>query len=353
MAGYFSRNTKCGMNVKIRPGFIVYESGEGPVYVCPHSGGALEVPTSRDDNSETVASICWLRTGGTLIVSTLPRKPMFGIDYNRDAPPKTLSLKMWDSFIRGENNEELEKYRNNYAWVSGSAADHAVRLRIYRDFWKTVGSYGKTVLFMHRKFTRMKNYPSIIEVMTADGWGANRNIMRNIISAVNRKYAAFFREIAPNYRKAILLEHERVADRIKEMFGAFDLKKMMAEYRNNTVRDVEVITKYASNKTAIRLERSFTEKNFNAALKSALSANIQPRVTLEAIFSGDKALGSKRPLSKIRNVLEIECNTFISYWYPGMASDIIIDMIKEIRSFTKLPMYFNGEKNGNKRLQAV
>lgn len=341
-----------GIKVIIRPGFIIYEKGDGPVYVCPHSGAALEVPTSRDDNSETVASICWLKTGGTLIVSTLPRKPIFGIDYNRSPPTSEMALKLWKRFLGDQNQEELEDYRSSYAWVAADGEDHENRLGIYNDFWKTVGSYGNTVIFVHRKFTRMKNYPSIMELMTATGCGANRDVMKGIIEKVNRRYAKFFSEIAPSYRKAIVLEHSRIAERVKETFGAFDLSKMKVEYRNNMVKDIEVIIKYAENKEAIKLEKCFSEENFNSALQSALSANVLPRVTLEAIFRGDKAMEHKRPLSESRNLLEIECNTFINYWHPRVASDIILDIIKEIRTFTKLPMYFKGGKNGDKKLQA-
>ncbi len=41
------------MNIKFHKGFSVYESGEDPVFVTPHSGPAFEVTTSRDDYSET------------------------------------------------------------------------------------------------------------------------------------------------------------------------------------------------------------------------------------------------------------------------------------------------------------
>ena len=75
------------MDFKIKEGYLVYQTSRDPVLVTPHSGPALEIATSRDDNSETVASLCWQKIGGTLIISNVSRKRMWGIDFNRDIPP--------------------------------------------------------------------------------------------------------------------------------------------------------------------------------------------------------------------------------------------------------------------------
>ena len=82
------------MQIFYRKGYIVYqEKGEHNfTSVPPHAGAALEIPTSRDDNSETVASLCWMKTGGNFILSTMPRKRAFGVDFNRGIPKKTVSL---------------------------------------------------------------------------------------------------------------------------------------------------------------------------------------------------------------------------------------------------------------------
>ena len=62
------------VTIKTRQGFMVFTNGDRITWVTPHSGPSLETPTSRDDNSDTVASKCWLNVGGKLIVSTMPRK---------------------------------------------------------------------------------------------------------------------------------------------------------------------------------------------------------------------------------------------------------------------------------------
>src|SRR3989338_5097901 len=94
-------------------GFSVYKNSEnGIVIVAPHSGPALETTTSRDDNSETVASLCFKKMGGTLIISNMSRKRYWGIDFNRDIPSKETATKMFDMFSKENNNvEALYEYR--------------------------------------------------------------------------------------------------------------------------------------------------------------------------------------------------------------------------------------------------
>ena len=74
--------------------------------------------------------------GGSLVVSTMPRKRMFGIDFNRYAPPERKALGFWERFEGGKEWKELMDYRRKYAWVAYNRKDHRKRLRIYRNFWK-------------------------------------------------------------------------------------------------------------------------------------------------------------------------------------------------------------------------
>ena len=47
------------MKVTFNKGFSVYESPGDIYFVTPHSGPAFEVTTSRDEYSETIASLSW------------------------------------------------------------------------------------------------------------------------------------------------------------------------------------------------------------------------------------------------------------------------------------------------------
>jgi hypothetical protein len=320
------------LSIDFRPGFVVYKNGDGPVWVCPHSGPAMETPTSRDENSETVASLCWLKIGGTLITSSVPRKMTYGIDYNRD-PPDTSSVNMWDDFIKNGYSKRLESYRKKYSWVPKDMEDHRCRLRIYNDFWRTVMRSGNIIIFVHRKFTRMKNFPSILDIITYQGEGVNKEIIKAIVRKVNKKYEGFFSKIRKDYNDAIMLEQKRIAGRIKQIFSDFDIEKMKVEYKENILEDMEKIRKYGDKEKFRKLKRNFNEKNFFSAIRSVFKHRINPRITVESIFKGAKAVKKKKELmSGKKIVMEIECTNFMNYWYPGVMSDIIIDLLKHLVS---------------------
>lgn len=327
------------MEVDFHKGFIVYRKGPGPVFIAPHSGPALEVPTSRDENADTVASLCWLRMGGSLVVSTVPRKVMLGIDFNREAPSEGKALSFWEKFEEEKELEELKKYRMQYAWVAPSKKDHRNRLRIHKDFWKSIKGLGNTIVFLHRKFTRMKNFPSIMDIVTYKSYGVNRDIMNSIISSINRRYGDFFKRISENYKNAILLEEKRTVDRIMKIFSKFDLNDIKIEYKENINSDLEVIRRFADAKALRRLTGNFSERNFLSAVRSALKKDELPRVTLEEKFRGEPAWSRKRGLFRSKNMMEVEMNAFLNYWYPNEAAEIIMMIIDNIRTIRKLPLY--------------
>lgn len=321
------------LEVDFRPGFTVYRNGHGPVCVCPHSGPALETPTSADHWSETVGSLCWLKMGGTFIISGLPRKQMYGVDFNREKPPRDSAVNLWPEFVRDENRDRLERYRKNYSWTSASGTDYSNRLSIYNDFWDTVRRSGNVIIFFHRQFTRMKNFPSVMDVITYQGKGVRKEVIDAIVKKTNRKYRDFFKHISRPYKDEIHLEHIRIIDRIKRIFSGFDLDKMKVEYKTNTMNDMKKIKKYADKKAYARLEKKFNDKNFLRALKSALKKGGDPRITVESIFKGQKALTMKKPLFRKDNiVMEVETTSFLGNWYPSIASDIIMDILNDIIS---------------------
>jgi hypothetical protein len=321
------------IDIDFKPGFIVYRNGHGPVWACPHSGPALEVSTSRDDNSDTVASRCWLKTGGTLIVSGIPRKMMYGVDLNRNIPPKEISVNLFDQFIKDGFRKRLHTYRKEYAWASSNEADYKHRLSIYNDFWRSVKRSGNVIVFVHRCYTRLKNFPSLIDVITYQGEGVDKKIIETIAERINKKYEPFFRSISKYYKEYVLLEQKRVIEKIKRLFSEFSLDKMKVEFKEHILSDIEVMKKHAEKNKVRKLEKNFNEKNFMTALKSVLKADVHPKITVESVFKGQKALRTKKPMFIQENVvMEAECTSFLNYWYPDVASDILIDLLGNLVS---------------------
>lgn len=315
------------MKIDFNKGYIILGEGE-PFFICPHSGPSIEVPTNRDDYSDTIASLCWMKSGGSFMISTMPRKAGFGIDFNRTVPDKEEAIDIWEDFIEDKNPEDLKKFRDKFSFACKDEEDYNNRVSIYNNFWREAEAF-KNLVFIHRKFTRLKNYPSIIDVITYSGKGVDMEKAQSSINKANEKYAGFFKQIEDDYKQAILLETKRVLERITRLYG-FELGKIKLEYKEHILKDLEIIKSFASPDIVSDLLNNFTEDNFMAAAEDVLHLAGPPLVTLERIFKGAKAQETKALLFKNRNMIEFECNAFIGYWYPKEASEIILDILKDL-----------------------
>ena len=322
------------MQIFFRKGYIVYrDKGKRDfTYVALHSGPALEIPTSRDDNSETVASLCWMKTGGTLIVSTMPRKRAFGIDYNRGIPKKSESLELFESFLKDQQPRRLHEFRNVYAWSSHSEEDYRNRMSIYKSFWNEVKS-GQTIALIHSAFNRLKLVPSIIDISTFNSRGVDRKLIKLVVDEVNEEYRKFLNEIDRAYKAVVLLEEERAINNIIRVSDAFGLDKMSPEFLEGIKADLDAIRAYTDKDVMKELEKNFTPTNFLRASKKALMNMETPRVTVEHFFRGLKSVAPLKQLinsGRKRIVINIECSRFINFWYPHQAAEMISKILERL-----------------------
>ena len=319
------------MDASFRPGFIVYRNGRGPTYVTPHSGPALETVTSRDDNSETVASLCWLKTGGTLIVSNIPRKRLMGIDFNRGIPPMKDALSYYERFRKDDDPESLYEYRKKYAWVARDRKDHEERLRIYRGFWGEVRK-GSFIVLVHRAFARLKAVPSVMDLSTFEGQGIDRGFLKRTVNRINREYSEFFDMTDFEYKNVVYLEQKKIVNNIIRIYGDFDRQKIRADFLDNIKKDMRAIRKYANRRMVERLDDDFSAQNFLLATRSALEGIGYPKITVEHVFKGKLSVGTVQQLFPTRNkiIIQFEPTTFLNFWYPDEASNMIIRVINRI-----------------------
>ena len=323
------------MQIFYRRGYIVYrEKGERDfTYVAPHSGPALEIPTSRDDNSETVASLCWMRTGGALIVSTMPRKRAFGVDFNRGIPKKAEALELFDAFLDDKRPTRLHEFRNRYAWTAHNEEDHRKRLKVYQSFWNEVKT-GHTIALIHSAFNRLKLIPSIIDITSFDSKGAGSDTLKGIVDDINEEYGKFFREIEKPYKAVVFLEEERAIDNIIRVSDKFGLDDMNPDFLENVKADLDAIRRYTDDEVMKELKESFTPRNFLKASKKALLNMEPPKVTIEHFFKGLKSVAPKKQLMRSRNrkiIMNFECSRFINFWYPHMAAEMITKIMERLR----------------------
>jgi hypothetical protein len=323
------------MQVFYRRGYIVYkQEGSGFTYVAPHSGPAMEVPTSRDDNSETVASLCWMRTGGTFVLSTMPRKRAFGIDFNRGIPSKTESLNLFKEFMKDSRPVALHNFRKRYAWVSSSDHDYKKKMNIYSSFWNEVKS-GETIALIHAAFNRLKLVPSVIDITSFDSKGVDKDLLQRIVDELNEEYSKFFKEIEKSYKAVVLLEEERAISNIMRVSEKFGMEEMNPDFLENVKADLEAVKKHTTKADMKDLEKNFTPRNFLRYSKKALLNMDPPRVTVEHYFKGNKSIAPKKQLlarkRKDRIVMNFEGSRFINFWYPHQAAEMITKILERVR----------------------
>ncbi|MAG50124.1 hypothetical protein CL621_00605 [archaeon] len=316
------------MDFKIKEGYLVYQTSRDPVLVTPHSGPALEIATSRDDNSETVASLCWQKIGGTLIISNVSRKRMWGIDFNRDIPPKKIALDMFNKFVEGEETDELFKYGEKYSWVAVSEKDYERRLNIYKKFWMDVGK-GNFIVLIHRAFPRIKLIPGLIDVMSFNLELKER--LPDIINRINSKYESFFKKIEKDYKQMIFFEEKRFVCNVLKTHNSFNLEAMNLDFKQNIAKDLEVIKRILGEYYYRSLINHFNSKNFISATKNILSTIGPPRVTIEQAFSGELSYGPKQMLDSSKKILQIEPSRFMNFWYPKVTADIIEEIVTRLQ----------------------
>lgn len=318
------------MEIKVKRGFILYKLNNNPLFVSPHSGPAIESSISRDDNSETVASLCFKKTNGRLIIGTMPRKRLWGIDFNRDIPSKNVALKGLDLFL-GMDDKEVFNYMKKYAWVAFDEKDYEDRLRIYQDFWGEVGK-SKIIVLLHRIFPKIKTVPSVMDIVTFKGTGIKDNKIKKIVEQINTKYFNFFEKIDKDYRRSILLETKRYVLNMLKKYNSFNPNEMVLSDREVLERDLIKTKKYVDKDVFENLQKNFMPQNYFSAVESAIKNIPLPRITIESVHDGSLALGPKRKLFPMNDkvVIEVESSRFMNFWHPQITTEIIVDIVKMI-----------------------
>lgn len=307
------------MNMEIHDGFTLYKKRYGPVWAALHSGPAIR-KTSRDDSSDIISSLCWRKTGGTLLFSTFTRDMLYGIDFNRELPESEIAVNMCPKFEKGRMTEEKRKYKKQYAFVCQTKKEYNEKKRIYKSLWSYVRNSGDFIIFMHRQYARLKNYPSAMDLITFNSCGIKKEILDRIVEEINASNRDFFRKIEKNFKNVTYIEQIRQTN----VLG------MRKDYFRD---DLRVIQHNCSKATIDKLRNDFSQENFLAASAEALKKLPPPEITLEKIFSAESAIGPKKEIIKNSNkmAIEIEVNCFMSEWYPKETSKMVLEIVEKIK----------------------
>lgn len=306
------------MEIEHARGFVLVRKGGGPVYVALHSGPQFGYTITRDTGSDTAASLAWEKTGGSLVLSAMPREQVVGVDANREAPSREEAARMYEKDGKG-----VGKYRDRFAWVAVNKADHERRLEMYEEFWSRVRELGRVFVLVHTMDSRMASFPSLLDIITLDGKGISMEKARELRRMLSRKYAGFLGEVEKSYKDVILLEHRISAGKDFPLTPEFMLREFFR-------RDMNIISKYAE-PGLVEKVKSWRGEDFVKAVESALERGGKPEITIEHVFSGKRAGGPKKWLEgSMGSVVEVELNKFLSVNYPEVASDMIADIAKAL-----------------------
>jgi len=315
------------MDPQFKKGYLLYEKNElTPALVCPHSGPAITTPIARDDHSETIAFQCWKELGGKLIISSLPRTQVFGIDFNRDIPPKNLSIDLYHQIVNEPSTRDLMRFKKKYAWLAKDEDDYYKRLNIYQNFWSEAEESSHVLLY-HKSFTKMKAIPSILDIIPIKG---KKTVINSIIHGLNKKYEPFLRGIERDFKQAVLIETKRTINRIVKKYGKFDINLIEEDTNPNFRKDINNMLKYANRFYIKKLKDKWNIANYLETIKSALRNSPHPNFTMAHVHDATLAHGPKRKLliSPKKLILELEINAFVGYWYSEKIAEIIKDLYK-------------------------
>ena len=253
----------------------------------------------------------------------MPRKRLWGVDFNRDVPGINEAIQMYDIFNNNKDQKAMYEYRKRYAWVAKDEEDYKKRLSIYQDFWGEVGRSSK-IIFVHRAFPKIKAVSSIMDIVVLSGEHTRRKIQEKVNSINSEKYQ-FFKSIEKSYKNMVYFEAERTVANIFKTFGKFEMDSLQTEFKSNMLKDINILRNYSSDDVYNKFLANFTPQNYLECVKSALENTPTPQITVEKVFNGELAHGPRRSLQPIdgKFIIEVECSRFISFWYPSFAAEII------------------------------
>lgn len=296
------------MNFIVYPGFLVYEKhgfDHSNVFISQHSGPSLGF--EQDRNTDKIALSLMNSMGGNLIISTIPRHSVYGVDYNRMAPNIEKAI---EYFKKWEKGIDISKYQQKYAWVAKNKKEHKMKERLFKTFWHALKHLGFFYVFLHTSKPYIKNYPSAIDIISFGGEGVDKILLEKIIKEANKKYEKFFKKIKPTYTK-LTYEYQE----LKYKMNKFDIKYLKTKFKN------------------------VNENNYLLYVKKLLKQD-SPKITIDTKFTGALAYGPKTELYIGRNnvVLEIEINYIFSEFYFNECIEILSLIMRQLKHVKRYQM---------------
>jgi hypothetical protein len=331
------------MRAFYKEGFLLLKTGKpGPVFIAPHSTMTLLAVTRGDVSSELITARLIRKLGGFGIISTVPRKGRYGIDYFRESATMEEAVKM---FHASKNNGYDLRYRfeKKYAFFARDEEEYLEKSNAYNQFWTTVETLApKNPVFvlMHSQGTRMKNFPSLLDITTLDGEWMNEEKVRSVLAEINDKNKNIFESLKTELKKYACSWAELwLKNAVLYRFGEFELKKLQGAYKVTIEDDVKKAAALLKQNPKPLIKNLTWKSYINLIEECVKKSNFE--VTYQNAFNGEPGR------ARIRKLLDhcggeavlFETSTFLNETHPNVSIRLVADVLSAIERKDKLKRF--------------
>jgi len=327
------------MRVFYKEGFLLFKSEKpGPVFIAPHATMSLLSIVRGDVCTELITARLVKKMGGIGVVSTVPRKGKYGIDYFRW--PAT--MKEATAMFKMENDYEARyKFEKKYSFFARDEEEYLEKASTYNQFWTTVETLAPNnplFVLVHAQGTRLKNFPSLLDLATLSGKWMDEKKVIETIEKVNRKYN--FERYKDDLKYYALAWARMCLKRaIEYRFGSFDLKKIKGSFRVALEDDIEKAASLLG-RDKKELLKNFTFQKYLLLIEEVIDSK-EFGITYQNAFDGQPGEERvKKLLDKCGGqAILVEASTFLNEMYPDVSVKLIKDVIEEIIRKDKLRIF--------------
>ena len=331
------------MRAFYKEGFLLLKSGKpGPVFVAPHSTMTLISITRGDVSSELITARLVKKLGGFAVISTVPRKGRYGVDYFRESATMEEAIKMFNA-SKSNDYDARYMFEGRYAFFARDEEEYLEKANIYNQFWTTVETLSpKNPLFvlMHSQGTRLKNFPSLLDIATLNGEWMNEKRVKSVLDGVNEKNAKTFVSLKKELKRySGAWANIWLRNAILYRFGKFDLKKLQGSFKATLEDDIK--------KAAILLNEDFKSLLKQLTWENYLDlvgrcVDEKPfEITYQNAFDGEPGRESiKKLLNRCGGeAILFETLTFLNEVHPSLSVKLVSDVLSAMERKEKLKRF--------------
>lgn len=305
----------------------------GPIFIAPHSTTTLSPIVRGDVGVEIITEMLTRRMGSVGLISTMPRAGRHGVDLFRKPATMDEALEMFKSH---GDYKKIQYFEKKYSFYSQDQEEYLEKINTHNQFWVTAETLApKNPLFViiHGQASRLKNFPSILEVSTNSGKWIEEDLIKEAIEKANSKNAGRIKQLKPKLKSYVLAWADLWLRRsLGYRFREFKMKNLEGSYQRDMRKDIEKAAAILG-MDAKRVEKGMDWEKYMELLKQCIDAT-EFRITYQNIFTGKRGEANVRHLLAKTggNAMMFETSAFLNEMYPKTSLIMVEDIINYISS---------------------